>query len=407
MKIKDYKAEARKLLLGNYGILIASQFIIYMLTYGMTFAAALMVGGSTALAISGNVAATSAAAVITAAVIAAVLIGMLFLSLGIIKQYLNLCRRGNAQFSDIFYAFRRGSHPFRYVGLFILMCLIYLLIGIALVLIVALIGGGGVLNFFAMRGPIDADSSLTVIMWASVFIYAAYILIVLYLSLKFAFAPIILIDKPGTGIFAALRRSSRLTKKKKLKLLWLFTFSFLPWALLIMMTLGVAALWIAPYISVTVYLVYLRAEEEHFPEESYGEASTEDVSGGHGTPEPAGHGNGAVGMSDDRAEAPESPRTGYEEAMRSFGIGEQHEAEIREPEPSDRTEIQDGSGTGPDTGDGTEAGAEADQETGTKTGSEADPGTAGTDIASEGAPDAAGEDKEENISRDDEGEVKA
>ena len=92
MKIKDYKAEARKLLLGNYGILIASQFIIYMLTYGMTFAAALMVGGSTALAISGNVAATSAAAVITAAVIAAVLIGMLFLSLGIIKQYLNLCR---------------------------------------------------------------------------------------------------------------------------------------------------------------------------------------------------------------------------------------------------------------------------------------------------------------------------
>ena len=73
MKIKDYKAEARKLLLGNYGILIASQFIIYMLTYGMTFAAALMVGGSTALAISGNVAATSAAAVITAAVIAAVL----------------------------------------------------------------------------------------------------------------------------------------------------------------------------------------------------------------------------------------------------------------------------------------------------------------------------------------------
>ena len=184
-------------------------------------------------------------------------------------------------------------------------------------------------------------------------------------------------------------------------------FSFLPWALLIMMTLGVAALWIAPYISVTVYLVYLKAEEEHFPEESYGEASTEDISGGHGAPEACGHVNEAAGMADDRAEASESPRTGYEEAMRSFGIGEQHEAEIREPEPSDRTEIQDSSGTGPDTGDGTEAGAEADQETGTKTGSEADPGTAGTDIASEGDPDAAGEDKEENISRDDEGEVKA
>ena len=93
------------------------------------------------------------------------------------------------------------------------------------------------------------------------------------------YASVIVIDKPETKIRAALKRSARLTKKRKLRLLWLCTFSFLLWGIPIMLTFGLASLWIEPYISAAFFLFYLRAEEECFPEDSYGEASTEDISG--------------------------------------------------------------------------------------------------------------------------------
>ena len=69
MKIKDIKARARKLLLGNYGILIASHFLVDMITTGLAAAAAMIFLGAVSVAISGVGAATAVAAMIFAVLV--------------------------------------------------------------------------------------------------------------------------------------------------------------------------------------------------------------------------------------------------------------------------------------------------------------------------------------------------
>ena len=263
MKIKDIKARARKLLLGNYGILIASHFLVDMITTGLAAAAAMIFLGAVSVAISGVGAATAVAAMIFAVLVILGVLVIYFLSLGTTKLYLNFCRRGRASINDLFYAFKRGSHPFKNIAVGLLLFLICLVPGL-LIWLLAIIALGLLTNSYTVGAMVG---------------YVLMILYIFYMLLKYMYASVIVIDKPETKIRAALKRSARLTKKRKLRLLWLCTFSFLLWGIPIMLTFGLASLWIEPYISAAFFLFYLRAEEECFPEDSYGEASTEDISG--------------------------------------------------------------------------------------------------------------------------------
>lgn len=263
MKIKDIKARARKLLLGNYGILIASHFLVDMITTGLAAAAAMVFLGAVSVAISGVGAATAASAMIFAVLVILGVLVIYFLSLGTTKLYLNFCRRGRASINDLFYAFKRGSHPFKNIAVGLLIFLICLVPGL-LIWLLAIIALGLLTNSYTVGAMVG---------------YVLMILYIFYMLLKYMYASVIVIDKPETKIRAALKRSARLTKKRKLRLLWLCTFSFLLWAIPIMLTFGLASLWIEPYISAAFFLFYLRAEEECFPEDSYGETSTEDISG--------------------------------------------------------------------------------------------------------------------------------
>ena len=294
MKIKEYKAKARRMLLGNYGILIGARFFIGILSYALGFAVVAALLGTISVAISGVAAVTAFSSVMLALLIIAALVALFFFELGSTKLYLNFCRRGEASFTDLFYAFRKGSHPFRYVA-------------VSLLVFFACFIPGLLVWFFAALGIGLLTDSYTA---GSLIGYLLMLILIFYLALKFMFAPTIVIDRPGTGAWAAIRRSSRLTKKRKLRLLWLCTFSFFFWSIPILLSFGLASLWIEPYISTTFYLFYLKAEEECFPEESYGEASTEDISGR----------GGAFTENSASLHDTEPSRSSYEEAVREARI---------------------------------------------------------------------------------------
>lgn len=269
MKIKDYKTKARLLLRGKYGILIAAKFIEEMISYAALVAVIMVLGATAAFILEGNAALGAGGAILFAAVLIAAVLVCLFISLGISKQYLNMCRRGYVSFSDLFYAFSRGAHPLRYVWVSLWLFFILFVPGVIILLV------------FLTLSILAFDSSPVML----VISYAAFYIYLIYMSLRYAFAPVIVIDRPSLGVFAAMKRSARLTKGRKLRLIWLFCFSFLPWGIPLLLTLGIASLWIAPYIYTTVFLFYLDAEREAFPEESYGDISTEDIKPGAGSEE--------------------------------------------------------------------------------------------------------------------------
>lgn len=260
MKIKDYKAAARRLLRGKYGILIASQFVQYMVSYTVLTVAMIIFGSAFAFFTTDNEVMKVVTAILLAVSIILAVLVSLFMTLGLNKQYLNMCRRGYVTFSDLFYAFRPGAHPMRYVWVSLCMGL---MVGIP----------GLLLIFLAVLGSELAFGSGTVGMVAGNLLFYAW---TIYICVRYAFASFIVIDKPEKTVMEALKRSSRLTRKRRLKLIWLFAISFLPWCIPLVLTLGLAALWITPYIYTTIFLFYLRAEQEEYPEESYGSASTED-----------------------------------------------------------------------------------------------------------------------------------
>ncbi|WP_313489549.1 DUF975 family protein [Exiguobacterium sp.] len=75
----------------------------------------------------------------------------------------------------------------------------------------------------------------------------------------------ILRDEPSIGILEAITRSRQLMDGHKMEAFLLFL-SFIGWALLVIVTLGLAVLWVGPYFSVTLAKFYDRIRGEQAPE---------------------------------------------------------------------------------------------------------------------------------------------
>jgi uncharacterized membrane protein len=65
----------------------------------------------------------------------------------------------------------------------------------------------------------------------------------------------VIVDNPSIGAFDALKESKKLMDGNKMKL-FLLMLSFIGWALLCILTLGIGFLWLMPYIQVTMVKFY-------------------------------------------------------------------------------------------------------------------------------------------------------
>ena len=81
-------------------------------------------------------------------------------------------------------------------------------------------------------------------------------------SLSYAMTPFILKDHPELSYDRAITRSSTMMKGHKMELFWLYL-NFIGWIILSIVTLGIALLWVYPYLYTAFAHFYLDLKEEY------------------------------------------------------------------------------------------------------------------------------------------------
>ncbi|MGL5348713.1 MAG: DUF975 family protein [Peptostreptococcaceae bacterium] len=81
-------------------------------------------------------------------------------------------------------------------------------------------------------------------------------------SLSIAITPFLLVDKEGIKLFEAMGLSVKMMKGYKWKFFVLYL-SFIGWALLCVLTLGIGYLWLSPYISLTYANFYIAIDKNY------------------------------------------------------------------------------------------------------------------------------------------------
>lgn len=174
------------------------------------------------------------------------LISLIAVILGAGTSYihLNMARKKEASVKQLFFAFKQ--HPDRYIGAGLL---------------TTLLAVAGLLPFFIGTAiflllPFNVASVLILIATALV-----SIVLTVLIAITYAMVIYLLIDYPQMKVTNAFRESRLLMKKKKGRFLYL-ALSFLGWYLLILLSFGVASLWIIPYQNQTFVQFYLDATGE-------------------------------------------------------------------------------------------------------------------------------------------------
>ena len=253
MKIREYKAMARKTLIGKYGLLVLAQILMGVLVGALIFCAVFSLLVGMGMFISGQGAGDAFAALLGAEAGFVVLFLLLLIAgivlsymmgIGYIRLCLNICRSVPHGFSDLFYGFRKGSHPLRYLGINLLLVLLYLVLMAVYYL--------GLFVITDMAGMGEGASLLWSLIWFIGFCW---------LFLGFAFAPLLVIDKPETRVGEAFSESRRLMKHRKIKYV-LLSLSFILWFIPLYLTFFIASIWIYPYMTFATLLFYLDASGE-------------------------------------------------------------------------------------------------------------------------------------------------
>lgn len=228
-KSKELKRLARETLHNCYGVPMGAFFVTSILTFAIEIPFSLSMGEHPGLQ----------QYVIT--YLAEFFISLLaaVLAAGQCQIHLDLARGKEVKVSQVFSFFKK--RPERYIGASLLLSIL------ALVCLVPLIIG--FLVFYLTN--VSVTGTL-------VFIATAILSIVLgvYVSICYALVNYILVDHEDMKVFDAFRESRRLLKGNKGRYLYL-SLSFLGWEFLILLTIGIASLWIQPYMSQTFTQFYL------------------------------------------------------------------------------------------------------------------------------------------------------
>ncbi len=175
------------------------------------------------------------------------------LSAGVTRVHLNMTRGAEFRFLQIFDPFRSGTERFFGAGL------IQFLLGLAACL--PLIGG---LIYFIFA---ETDAVSIAVLAAGAIISLVLAVLV---TLNFYFVDFFLLDYPQMKVLAAFRECRLLMKGNRGRLFYLFL-SFIGWSLLILCSLGIAALWVRPYMNQTFVIFYLdcTGELDRIPVRTY------------------------------------------------------------------------------------------------------------------------------------------
>lgn len=252
LKVGDCKALARQNLSGRYGTVIGAQviasviqFIVLMLT-AASLGVAMVFGNVFHNFAFSNLKLMAMGALSFTAFLFIFVILSVFLYYGQIKLMLNLLRGRKYGIGNIFYAFKKGSHPWRIMLIQIIKTCIVIGLGI--------ISQGLRLTFES-----GITNNSTTFLAGVATIRIVFIIISVVVEIETYFCMIAAVDKPETGVWECFKHSARLMRRRQLKGLWLIYFSFLLWNLLTAI-FPIAGLWVMPYMLCTQIIFYMDAD---------------------------------------------------------------------------------------------------------------------------------------------------
>ncbi len=256
IKVRDCKALARRTLLGRYGTVIGAYFVssliqlIVWLLVGAGVVFTVYNAGLLNTFLPFNIVFSFPKVVIgvmaSLALFIAACIVSLWFEIGSTKLMLNICRGMKYGVGDVFYGFKSGSNTISYV-----------LAGFALMLIFAAVNMVQRTLFFVSSFFVGEHTYLSILVTAIISLLCMFV--TYYLGTMFMFAKLIIADKPDNTVGSAFSKSRELMKGRKLKGFWLMYLSFFFWYLL-MFFCCVSMLWITPYISCTMIIFYMDAD---------------------------------------------------------------------------------------------------------------------------------------------------
>lgn len=256
LKIKECKARARSVLLGRYGTMICACLLSSLISILLMAAAVgCLVYSAICSGIFSRFSDSRAAfsfgtliggvLIFSVLTVASTIIGVL-LGMGRKRLMLNICRGRSYGVSDVFYAFSKGSRPWKYI--------------LSVIIIWAISFAGNLIpNLISSIAELILGDTLTAAV-ITIVVQLVFTVATVIILMTFFFASIILIDKPETGLSEAFGLSAKLMKGRKLKGFWLKNFSFLLWNLLGVIC-PLIMLWITPYYECTMTVMYMDADD--------------------------------------------------------------------------------------------------------------------------------------------------
>ncbi|CEI73561.1 MULTISPECIES: DUF975 family protein [Romboutsia] len=165
------------------------------------------------------------------------------------KLSLNLIEDESVDFSDLSVS---NKTFFKSLGFSVLVGIILIIVYI--VLMFSFVGGFtiSVLNANDLFEAIAPMVIVGIILW----------LISIVIQLAISMVPFILADKEEVGVFKSISLSIKMMKGHKWRLfvIWL---SFIGWAILSILTLGIGFLWLSPYFTLTMANFYKELDKEY------------------------------------------------------------------------------------------------------------------------------------------------
>lgn len=240
---KELKSCSRDTLLGKYGLIFFSYFLVSLIVGVVSVPFRNSLSYYSDEIVRGNY----DASLPILAIVAMIIIGLasLVLYAGITSLHLSLARHESVNVSAIFSQFR--NRPDRFI-----------VSGIILGLLEAvLVLPGTVLSIIGLSvlAITKADYGYYYLI-SGIIVIVIGIILGIFFFIRFSVTQYILIDNSDIGAFAAMKKSFSFTKGNAGRLLYIY-FSFIPMYLLLILSLGIAGIWILPYWENTIAWYYL------------------------------------------------------------------------------------------------------------------------------------------------------
>ncbi|MGN0315555.1 MAG: DUF975 family protein [Fusicatenibacter sp.] len=241
-KSSELKKYSREAMVGRYGVLAGSTVIYLLLSVFCSMMPALVFSGDDLFNI-----------ILFYITTFLFLLLVNLLNVGYARICLTCMRGGKPSVGDLLHTF--FHHPDRYL----LMYLIPTGISFAISLAADFFSTYGLNHLFTPAK--DTYDTVVFSMLCILAVSALSGLLSLLVLLPFSMAGYVMLDTPDLGPLQALRESSRLMKRNKLRYLYL-TFSFFGIYLLGSCSCGIGFLWVMPYMETTISAFYLDLKEE-------------------------------------------------------------------------------------------------------------------------------------------------